>query len=390
MADKPTAQMKKRTNIFVLFVMMFMAAAVIIRLFKLSVVDNKFYQDKANEYHFGPITISANRGSIYDCNGVILAQSATVYKVYMDPDLFRSEISAKKEILEAQAQESTSNASAAVSVKTAEEVQDEIISFLAEKLEITKEKIVDAMNENTQYKILKTQIEKSTADEIIAFMSEYNINSIKIEEDTKRYYPQDELAASVIGFTNGDGDGQYGLEYQYDEYLSGIDGKVISAKDAYGNEMPYRYAKTYEAQDGNSLYLTIDRTLQYVLEKNLDEMVTKFEVEDRACGIIMNAKTGAVLAMATGPGFDLNNPSEVDELSIARMAQDMGLLDIDKNDVIKSEQVKSLNASLTKDQYTEAYVAAREQQWKNKTITELYIPGSVFKVLQVLRRLKKR
>ena len=237
------------------------------------------------------------------------------------------------------------------------------------------------MNENTQYKILKTQIEKSTADEIIAFMSEYNINSIKIEEDTKRYYPQDELAASVIGFTNGDGDGQYGLEYQYDEYLSGIDGKVISAKDAYGNEMPYRYAKTYEAQDGNSLYLTIDRTLQYVLEKNLDEMVTKFEVEDRACGIIMNAKTGAVLAMATGPGFDLNNPSEVDELSIARMAQDMGLLDIDKNDVIKSEQVKSLNASLTKDQYTEAYVAAREQQWKNKTITELYIPGSVFKVI---------
>lgn len=381
MADKPTAQMKKRTNIFVLFVMMFMAAAVIIRLFKLSVVDNKFYQDKANEYHFGPITISANRGSIYDCNGVILAQSATVYKVYMDPDLFRSEISAKKEILEAQAQESTSNASAAVSVKTAEEVQDEIISFLAEKLEITKEKIVDAMNENTQYKILKTQIEKSTADEIIAFMSEYNINSIKIEEDTKRYYPQDELAASVIGFTNGDGDGQYGLEYQYDEYLSGIDGKVISAKDAYGNEMPYRYAKTYEAQDGNSLYLTIDRTLQYVLEKNLDEMVTKFEVEDRACGIIMNAKTGAVLAMATGPGFDLNNPSEVDELSIARMAQDIGLLDIDKNDVIKSEQVKSLNASLTKDQYTEAYVAAREQQWKNKTITELYIPGSVFKVI---------
>ena len=381
MADKPTAQMKKRTNIFVLFVMMFMAAAVIIRLFKLSVVDNKFYQDKANEYHFGPITISANRGSIYDCNGVILAQSATVYKVYMDPDLFRSEISAKKEILEAQAQESTSNASAAVSVKTAEEVQDEIISFLAEKLEITKEKIVDAMNENTQYKILKTQIEKSTADEIIAFMSEYNINSIKIEEDTKRYYPQDELAASVIGFTNGDGDGQYGLEYQYDEYLSGIDGKVISAKDAYGNEMPYRYAKTYEAQDGNSLYLTIDRTLQYVLEKNLDEMVTKFEVEDRACGIIMNAKTGAVLAMATGPGFDLNNPSEVDELSIARMAQDMGLLDIDKNDVIKSEQVKSLNASLTKDQYTEAYVAAREQQWKNKTITEVYIPGSFFKVI---------
>ncbi|MGN0621275.1 MAG: penicillin-binding transpeptidase domain-containing protein [Porcipelethomonas sp.] len=381
MSDKPTVQMKKRTNRFVLSAIMILVVLVIWKLFKLSVVDNKFYQDKANGYHFGPISISANRGSIYDCNGVILAQSATVYKAYMDPDLFRSELEAKKNAIEAQAQEAAQDPSVVVSVKSIDDIQDEIISFLAEKLEISQDKIIDAMNENTQYKILKTQIEKSTADEITAFMSDYSINSIRIEEDTKRYYPQDELAASVIGFTNGDGDGQYGIEYQYDEYLSGVDGKVISAKDAYGNEMPYRYAKTYEAQDGNSLYLTIDRTLQYILEKNLDEMVTKFEVEDRACGIIMNAKTGAVLAMATGPGFDLNDPSEVEELNIARKAQDMGLLNIDKNEVIKSENAKALTDTLTKEQYTEAYVAAREQQWKNKAITELYIPGSVFKVI---------
>lgn len=105
-------------------------------------------------------------------------------------------------------------------VKTADQVQEEIISFLAEKLEIKEETVRSAMEENTQYKILKTQVEKPVADEIIAFMDENSLKSIQIEEDTKRYYPQDELAASVIGFTNGDGDGQYGIEYQYDDYLS--------------------------------------------------------------------------------------------------------------------------------------------------------------------------
>ncbi len=110
-------------------------------------------------------------------------------------------------------------------------------------------------------------------------------------------------------------------------------------------------------------------------------MVSQFEIEDRACGIIMNAKTGAVLAMATAPGFDLNNPSDVADIQIAQSAQDMGLLDIDKNEVIKEDKAASLLASLTEEQYNDAYVDAREQQWKNKAITELYIPGSVFKVI---------
>lgn len=382
MADKPTIQMKKRTNRFILLGMMAFAGAIIAQLFRLSIVNNSFYQEKANEYHFGEISISANRGSIYDSNGVILAQSATVYKVFMDPDLFRTELEKKKENADAQ-QKQVSNGElpSGTVIKTADQVQNEIISFLAEKLEIKEETVRSAMEENTQYKILKTQVEKPVADEIIAFMDENSLNSIQIEEDTKRYYPQDELAASVIGFTNGDGDGQYGIEYQYDDYLAGTDGKVISAKDAYGNEMPYRYAKTYEAQDGNAVYLTIDRTLQYSLEKNLEETVSQFEIEDRACGIIMNAKTGAILAMATAPGFNLNAPSEVPDLQIAQAAQDMEFFDIDKNEVIKKDNAKSYLDKLTEDQLDEAYVAAREQQWKNKAITELYIPGSVFKVI---------
>ena len=111
--------------------------------------------------------------------------------------------------------------------------------------------------------------------------------------------------------------------------------------------------------------------MQYSLEKNLEETVSQFEIEDRACGIIMNAKTGAILAMATAPGFNLNEPSEVPDLQIAQAAQDMELLDIDKNEVIKKDNAKSYLDQLTEEQLDEAYVAAREQQWKNKAITEL-------------------
>lgn len=382
MADKPTIQMKKRTNRILLIFIMIFVGLIIVKLFRLSVLDNKFYQEKANADHFGAISISANRGAIYDSNGVILAQSATVYKVFMDPDLFRSEIEKKDETVRAQQKQiANGELPAGTVIKTIEEVQNDVIAYLAEQLEIDIKKVEDAMQRNSQYEVLKTQVEKPAADNIIAFMDENDINSIRIEEDTKRYYPQDELAASVIGFTNADGDGQYGLEYQYEEYLAGIDGKVISAKDANGNEMPYRYSKTYEAQDGNSLYLTIDRTLQYSLEKNLEEMVSQFEIEDRACGIIMNAKTGAVLAMATAQGFDLNNPSDVADIKLAQAAQDLQMLNIDKNEVIKEDKAKALIDTLSEDDYAEAYLTAREQQWKNKAITELYIPGSVFKVI---------
>lgn len=369
-SEKPTVQMKVRANRAILFVTIVFVIALIIKLFSISIVNNGFYQNKANEVHFGEISISANRGSIYDKNGVILAQSATVYKIFMDPDLFKKEL------------EKIGGGEEGNITPEGEALKSEVVSFLAQKLEITEDDIKNAMNKNSQYEILKTKVEKDIADEIIAFTDEKELNSIQIEQDTKRYYPQDELAASVIGFTNIDGDGQYGVEAQYDEYLAGTDGKVISAKDAYGNEMPYRYAKTYEAQDGNSVYLTIDRTLQYSLEKNLEETVSQFQVEDRACGIIMNAKTGEILAMATAPGFDLNNPGDVSDLLIAQMAQDMGLLkDVDPNEYITEDRASSLVKQLSEKDYGDAYMAAREQQWKNKAITELYIPGSVFKVI---------
>lgn len=310
-----------------------LAAALVCNIFKISVIDNEKYQELANSNQFNSITISANRGSIYSSDGSILAQSATVFKVFIDPQSFNENDSDKKDIT---------------------------VDFLAETLDLDEKTILDKMsNLDSQYQVLKTKVEKPVVDEINEFLTENEISSISTEEDTKRYYPQNDLAASVIGFTNYDGEGWYGIEAYYDDELSGVDGKVISAQDGRQNEMPYRNEKLYEAQDGNSLVLTIDTTLQYYLEKNLEEMYNKYELDNRACGIIMNVNTGAILAMATCPSFDLNNPSEItDERTLEKL------------DLITDEEER-----------TQAEANARELQWKNKAITETYIPGSVFKVI---------
>lgn len=366
--------MKKRMSLVIMMGLFAFAFLIVLNLFKLSVVQNKEYQDKANARHFGAIPIPANRGSVYDCNGKILAQSATVYLVYIDPKQFRLELA---EMVEAEEKKALSLAADGKSYQKVDFtlVKTQLVAFLASKLAIPEADILTAMDADNEYTVLKKKVEKPEADAIMDYckrvvvatitnadgsVTEKNVRFTAIvrKPDTRRYYPQNTLAASVIGFTNGDGDGQYGIEAMYDDYLSGTDGKTISAKDVNGNEMPYRYAKTYEAQDGNSLYLTIDTTLQTYLESSLEQMVDQFEVKNRACGIIMNAKTGAILSMATYPGFDPNEPYLISDEATATYLQ-----------------------TLPEADYQEAYIAEREKQWKNKAITELYQPGSVFKVV---------
>ena len=239
-----------------------------------------------------------------------------------------------------------------------DQLKTSITNFLSEKLGLKTEEVEASFEKDGRYYVLQTQVEKNVTDEITAYFEKLNLSFIGTEATTRRYYPQNELAAAVIGFTNGDGDGQYGLEYQYDDYLSGVDGRVISAQAANGEEMPYRYSTTYDAEDGDSLYLTLDTTIQYYLEKSLAEMVEKFEVKERACGVIMNPKTGAVYAMATYPTFDLNNPSEIYD---TKTAQEL--------------------AALPEGEYSTAYATARETQWKNKVISEISYPGSTFKIV---------
>lgn len=361
--------MRFRTKIVMTSVFFVLFAVVAGNFFKISVVENEKYQEMANDQHFGSITLSAHRGSIYDAKGNTLAKSASVYKVFLDPKQFRDDMDTLQKSIDKRNSEKAAGTYTPKYDKEGNELdvlpesldafRSETVTFLALKLGISEEKVKTAMEENTQYSVLQDQVEKPVADEVLDYFNNVGFISLNVEEDTKRYYPQNDLAASVIGFTVGDGSGAYGVEAYYDEYLSGHDGKTISAKDSNGNELPYRYSKTYAPQDGGDVYLTIDMNIQYYLEKHLQEMNKKFGVKNRSCAILMNAKTGAIYGMATAPTFDLNQPYEISD-----------------------ETIKAQLAALTdEDEKTQLTSEEREKQWKNKCITEIYEPGSVFKVV---------
>ncbi len=362
MSYQPTNKMRKNLTVVIVFFLAF-AAWILVNLFKTSITDNAKYQALANENQFGSTIVKANRGSIYDANGKILAQSATVYSICVNPNRIY--------------QQQQKEAKASVPAEGTPESQrmlDTAAKILSEEIggEVNYAFAVKKLTENaanSQWALIAKSIEKPVADKIIARAAEENLGDlIYTQLDTKRYYPQGSLAAAVIGFTNFDGDGIYGVESYYNEYLKGVDGKIISATDANGNEMPYKNDKIYDAQDGNSIYLTIDTNLQHMVEKYLEQQVEAHDVENRACAIMMNVNTGEILAMASTPGFNLN----------------------DKNSIYSDKDLAILSGITDEEEYNTTYATLREQQWKNKAITELYYPGSVFKVITGSAALEER
>ncbi|MBQ3855145.1 MAG: PASTA domain-containing protein [Ruminococcus sp.] len=372
--NTPSKAMKFRTKAVMTASFSLLFAAVTANFFNISVLNNRKYQEMANAQHFGSITISAHRGSIYDAKGTALAKSASVYKVFLDPQRFREDMETLQKRIDKRNEDKRTGTYEPVYdengveqdqlPESAAAFREEAVQLLASRLNIKPEKVSAAMEENSQYSVLQDQVEKPVSDELLGFFSQYGLTCLNVEEDTKRYYPQDDLAASVIGFTAGDGYGAYGIEAYYDDFLAGTDGRTISATDSHGNELPYRYSKTYPAKNGNDVYLTIDMNIQYILEKYLQEMVTTFEVKNRACSILMDAKTGAIYGMATCPSFDLNDPYTI-------------------ADPVLLQQLSELQATpgTSTEALDEAKAEARELQWKNKCITEVYEPGSVFKVV---------
>ncbi len=370
MIDRPSERMRRRVLIWITLIMTAVVAYTVYCIYKVSVKESKKWQTLANSQQLTSTTVTASRGTIYDSHNQVLAQSATVYTVYADCTMLWEFINGKdKKITEYQiaiASEDDEDERAKLTekmskIKPSAQTYRELCDFISDVLKIPvadfEKDIADASN---QYVILKKEVEKTDADKIEKFLSENDLDGIRCSPTTKRFYPQNSLAANVIGHTDYDGIGIYGLEAYYDDYLSGIDGRIITASDKFGSEIPYKYKQSYEAQDGASLYLNIDVNVQYYLEKAMAECVAENKPRERACGIIMNPKTGQVYAMATNYSYDPNKPAEITDPAIAS-----------KLAGLDSESKEYQNERLT----------AWSIQWKNKAISELYIPGSVFKVI---------
>ena len=308
--------------------------ALIVRLAYISLIKHDYYSELATSQQLRDTVIAAERGNIYDTNMNILARSATVWTVALAPNLIDPD-------------------------DYEYDIYDVISSFLSEKLDVPYDSIYSKCGEKSYYTIVKRKVDKPLKDEIEAFIKENKIPGITFTQDTKRYYPYGNLASQIIGFVGTDNNGLYGLEAYYERYLSGLSGRILTAVNAQGSDMYYRMETVSEAEDGYSLVLTIDTNIQRYLEQALDEAVKEHNVRNYACGIIMDVRTGAIYAMSSKPDFDPNDPLEI------------------YSDLLNHQ----LEGITDQDEYISALGRAQEYQWRNKAISDIYEPGSVFKVV---------
>lgn len=346
MSDKPTSSMKRRLNGAIGAVIIMVIVYLIFTMVRLSIIDAAKWQELASSQQLKSTTITASRGTIYDSNMQILAQSATVYTIAVDPVLLARNLNEED----------------------CELTLSQVVTELSQMLEMDYTAIESKCLKDNRYQELKKNVEKAQADIIREYARDNKLSAIIATESSKRFYPENSLAASVIGHLHYDGYGIYGLEAYYDDYLSGTDGKTLVATDNRGNEIPYEYKQSYDAQPGDSLVLNIDIPIQSALENALLDCVETHAPLGRATGIVMNPNTGAVYAMASTYGYDLNNPAEITNPITAA-----------KIDAMPEGEEKN-NARST------AWAA----QWKNKAISEIYFPGSVFKVITASSALEEQ
>ncbi|MCL1866222.1 MAG: penicillin-binding transpeptidase domain-containing protein [Oscillospiraceae bacterium] len=361
----PGRWMKRK--LWVVFAFLFAFVVYIgVNLYNTAVRDSEYYRMRANTQQLDGFVINANRGSIYDRNGKILAQSTTVWDVILSP---YDTISVNKED------------PAKISRK------------LSEILELDYDFVLKKFDDRAnRYCVLKRKISPEQRKDIMKFKEDEKIGlfSIYLVENTKRDYPNKSLASNVIGFTDYDNKGQYGIEASYDKYLQGRDGRLVMLKDGRGRTMSSEYERRFDAIDGNNLYMTIDANLQHFLEKHLEATAVQHRAGNRATGIMMDPNTGAILAMATTYGYDLNDPTDLsvqDELHIEKFKQSLQEEAVGSSvaGVISAEKQKEIDDAVQNER-----AKLWEIQWKNKAIGELYFPGSVFKAITCASALEEK
>ena len=366
---------------------------LVYQLYALQLRDAELYRTEAVTQQLKDTTLPALRGSIYSANGKLLAKSNTVWNIVADPSSI-----AKSEATDDQLRTA---AEYIADVLGGDATADSIYAVLTAK---------NDSGEPYQYRMLAKGVEKPVADAILDYADTYRmapedgaktgkrILYLSTEQATTRSYPYGEFLASVLGFCNSDGAGAYGLEKYYDETLAGTPGRSVAETDVYGNTLAAGQADVHEAIDGNDLNLTIDENVQAVVEEYLAETMNTFTVHGRGSAIVMNVKTGAILAMASVEQFDPNDPYKITDTKMTDIL-DKEEIDADDIDWLEGRLGEKAVASIVADgkisrektvdedgnevasEYTQLQGMMREAQWKNKNITELYMPGSVFKLI---------
>ena len=366
-------KLRKRTVWLLIIILALGFGAVITRLAFLQLVQGEELQRRAIEQQLRDTPISAKRGTIYDTNGKILAQSASVWRVVMAPAEFDSGTEG-------------------------DEQRAFVAKRLAEILGLDEKELLEDTKQNTYFVSVKRKIESDEKDKIIELQNELSEKFqkpllISLLDDYKRYYPYSDLASSVIGFTGSEDQGLSGIEYQYDEYLAGTPGRIISAQNGISTKMPFDYNQNIGAIDGNSLVLTIDETVQSIVEKYMKQAVIDNAVHERGVCIVMNVNTGEIPAMATVNGFDLNDPytvnedqqKEINEINADYLIE-KGYVEEDENPYEMSEKERNELIALAK---SEAESAALARNWRNKAVSDTYYPGSVFKMVTLSMALEE-
>lgn len=331
-SNAPNAMMLRRT-LFLLIVCGIVAFLVLaLRLFKLQIIDHDFYETAAISQQVRKTTVTAARGTIYDSEMKILAMSASVDTIYISP----------KEIV------------------MYKEDPLMIADGLSEILGVDRESILaKAANTKSWYQTIARKVEPEVSDKVREFKNEHKLKGVKIEEDSKRYYPYSSLASHVIGFVGADNNGLSGLELYEDKALTGVNGRVVRAKNAAGTDMLFTsFEDYYDADDGENLVLTLNSTVQYYVEKHLSQAIRDYDVQNGGAAIVMDVDTGAILSMASMDNFDLNNYQAVSP-------EIQELLDQEQDETIRAEKLEE----------------TRQKQWRNKAINDTYEPGSVFKII---------
>lgn len=313
-------------------------ACVAVRLFYMQVINFDFYQEKALSQQTRDKTLTPVRGTIYDTNMKPLAISASTEMVTLE------------------------------ATKIEDEEQGLLIAeTLSELLDMDYDEVLGLVQEKATYAVVKRGVEKEVTDQIREFISENDLNCIYMQPDSTRYYPFGNFLSHVLGFVGTDQQGLSGLEAYYEDELSGTPGRVITATNAAGDEMPFAYEMYYDAEDGNSLVLTIDEVIQHYLEKNLEMALYDNNVQNKVAGIVMDVNTGGILAMATKPDFDPNEPFTIVD------PEDQAAVDALTGEERSAKRTEVLN-----------------EQWRNKAISDAYDPGSTFKILTTAMALEEK